>query len=58
MGSLGAQLLAALMFVPIGFSVMFGTKALFRFSLAVTVVLLATAAALLILDEGLVRLNG
>ena len=58
MGSLGAQLLAAFMLVPIGFSVLFGIKALIRFSFAVTVALLATAAALLVLDEALVRLSG
>jgi hypothetical protein len=57
MGSLGAQLLAALMFVPIGFAVMFNTRTVFRVSFALMVALVATAIALLILDEVLVRLS-
>lgn len=56
-GSLGAQLLAALMFIPIGLSVMLRTRTLFRASFAVMAALLGTATALLILDEVLVWLG-
>lgn len=56
LGSLAAQYLAALIFIPLSLSVMFRVDSLFRYSLAAAAALVAAAAALMILDEALVRL--
>jgi RNA polymerase subunit RPABC4/transcription elongation factor Spt4 len=55
-GSLAAELMSALMFIPISISLMLGISRLFRVVSVVTAVMLAAAAVLLALDEALARL--